>query len=73
MNILESEIRKVRHLPSGHWLYLCALPNSKWCVVLCDEDDETFINSMFCFTYVQALHVYNQWRKDEKEDDDDDD
>ena len=63
MFVTDYEIKKF-HVFKKNYLYLLKLNKELYAVVINGEDDATTIDSMIFFTWIDALHQYNEWRSE---------
>lgn len=57
------EILKCRHI-KDYYKYLCKLTSELWAVLVYDDTDENLIYENIYFSYIEALHEYNRFKKE---------
>jgi hypothetical protein len=52
------------HKINGKYVYLIVLNKELWATVINDTDDATTWDAMVHRQFVDALHVYNEWKQE---------
>lgn len=69
MNVATSsnhvKVLKCKHLKE-YYKYLCKLTSDLWAVLVYDDTDENQIWECVYFSYADALHAYNNFKKGEE-------
>lgn len=59
MNLdLEYKVLKFKHW-KDHWIHLYQCTDNMWGIVIYEDDDETLVFSTVEFSYISALHRFN--------------